>query len=474
MKLVKSLLLASAAGLAAAASAQAADLPSKKAAPAEYVKVCSAHGEGFFYIPGTDTCLKISGHVRLDYQFESTGNVANYQQFRAFQAANAVTPGSGKQFNYSGRAQNQTGFTVRARTQFDARTTTAYGTLRSFASLDWKSVTGANPLEYGNGTSIDKAFIQWAGITAGRAQSMFDYYADSLGYDDVRGPDHTVNLLAYTATFGGGFAATLSLEDTNQTGTIGSYTRATTAGGTPTVNSWGLQGTRQPDVVAAIGVEQGWGGAQLSGLYHSINVESGTAISARHKEEAGWGANAGVHIKLPMIAPGDELWLQATYTKGDLALQTQGYPRGWNLSNVSGGITKGWVLPDYDAVIVNGSDKLPTAWSAIAAFQHNWNAQWATHVEASYLNVKYPSAVTRAAVSSQLGATNWNEWRVGLGTDWKPVKNLLIGLELYYTRLDQKAPLNANGRAFTGAGTGVPFKKNINTYEGVFRIQRDF
>ena len=59
MKLVKSLLLGSAAGIAAVAGAQAADLPSRKAAPVEYVRVCSAYGAGFFYIPGTDTCLRI-------------------------------------------------------------------------------------------------------------------------------------------------------------------------------------------------------------------------------------------------------------------------------------------------------------------------------------------------------------------------------------------------------------------------------
>ena len=64
MKLVKSLLLGSAAGIAAVAGAQAADLPSRKAAPVEYVRVCSAYGAGFFFIPGTDTCLRVGGRVR--------------------------------------------------------------------------------------------------------------------------------------------------------------------------------------------------------------------------------------------------------------------------------------------------------------------------------------------------------------------------------------------------------------------------
>ena len=63
MKLAKSILLGAAAGLATVAAASAADLPSRKSAPVEYVKVCNAYGAGFFYIPGTDTCLRVGGLV---------------------------------------------------------------------------------------------------------------------------------------------------------------------------------------------------------------------------------------------------------------------------------------------------------------------------------------------------------------------------------------------------------------------------
>jgi hypothetical protein len=44
------------------------DLPlgGPKLAPVEYVRVCDVYGAGFFYIPGTDTCLKIGGSVRVD------------------------------------------------------------------------------------------------------------------------------------------------------------------------------------------------------------------------------------------------------------------------------------------------------------------------------------------------------------------------------------------------------------------------
>src|ERR1019366_6824850 len=66
MKLLKGLLLCSAASLAGLASvpdAGAADLPARQAAPIEYVRICDAYGAGFFFIPGTETCLRIGGLV---------------------------------------------------------------------------------------------------------------------------------------------------------------------------------------------------------------------------------------------------------------------------------------------------------------------------------------------------------------------------------------------------------------------------
>ena len=68
MKTARSLILGSASGLLALSGAQAADLPVKTKA-IEYVKICTAYGAGFFYIPGTDTCIKIGGYVRADTTF---------------------------------------------------------------------------------------------------------------------------------------------------------------------------------------------------------------------------------------------------------------------------------------------------------------------------------------------------------------------------------------------------------------------
>ena len=68
MKMVKSLILGSAAGLIAVSGAQAADLP-VKAKAVEYVRICSLYGAGFYYMPGTDTCIKFGGYLRADTLF---------------------------------------------------------------------------------------------------------------------------------------------------------------------------------------------------------------------------------------------------------------------------------------------------------------------------------------------------------------------------------------------------------------------
>ena len=92
MKMVKSLLLVSAAGLVAVSGAQAADLP-VKAKPVEYVKVCSLYGAGFYYVPGTDICLKVGAYFRAEYAF---GNVAvQLDQPRRFGRRRSAHPDHG-------------------------------------------------------------------------------------------------------------------------------------------------------------------------------------------------------------------------------------------------------------------------------------------------------------------------------------------------------------------------------------------
>ena len=158
MTKMKGLLLGAAAGLASVASAQAADLP-VKAAPVEYVKVCSLYGAGFFYIPGTDTCLKIGGYLRSDHMYGS-GSQAGYYLSTA-QATNPLFTRT-----------NTDEYTWRARVNLtvDFRTQSDYGTIRAYAAIIGQqshSDTTAN-----GSAGILRAFIQFAGFTVGHVRKV--------------------------------------------------------------------------------------------------------------------------------------------------------------------------------------------------------------------------------------------------------------------------------------------------------------
>src|ERR1700704_5458338 len=123
MSALRNLVLGSAASLLAVGGAQAADLP-VKAKAVEYVKICSLYGAGFFYIPGTDTCIKLGGYLRVDTTFNSN----------SVQDQPAWAGDSGQQNRYRDyfSARSRLAFTV------DTRTATEYGVVRTFGQADFQ------------------------------------------------------------------------------------------------------------------------------------------------------------------------------------------------------------------------------------------------------------------------------------------------------------------------------------------------
>ena len=94
MTTIRDLVLGSAASLLAVGAAGAADLP-VKAKAVEYVRVCSLYGAGFFFIPGTDTCIKIGGYLRADVTFNGgthgqpawNGDLGQQNRYRDYYSA---------------------------------------------------------------------------------------------------------------------------------------------------------------------------------------------------------------------------------------------------------------------------------------------------------------------------------------------------------------------------------------------------
>lgn len=413
MKNITSYLVSTAATLMVVSSASAADLPSRKAAAVEYVRVCNTYGAGFFYIPGTESCLRIAGRARAEGLYD--------QPFK--------------------KDADVIGFRARGRLNIDVRTATAYGTLRTYIRYEITRNTGA----YAKGgfqatadsAGLDKGFIQFGPLTVGRAQSMFDFYADDLNWGTLRGSDLTTQMFAYTASFGSGFSATLSVEDASERRNSGSLD---------------FQGSnRMPDLVANLNVTQGWGSAQLSGAVHEITTSTaGAAVKLESKY--GFAGQAGVKLNLPMLAAGDVLWLQGAYAEGALSYLQAG--------NVSiGGVKVS--APDSVAVTTgtNTSVKLTKGYALTAALLHYWTPTVRQAVFGSYLNVENVKS------SNQV---DFKEYRVGSNVIWSPVSGLDIGVEVLYAKLDPKgrvADTNRGGKFTLGSDDSIQAR---------LRVQRDF
>ena len=452
MKMVKSLLLGSAAGVVAMAGAQAADLP-VKAKPVQYVKICSLYGAGFYYIPGTDTCLKVGGWVR---------------QYLGVNANNNLTNGYLGSGNLATRASDN-GYQYKARGYItaDARTQTEWGTLRGYIAVG-TSTQGAG----GNTFNANRAFIQFAGFTFGITQSFFDLFPQpSLSYfggmiapsNDTGDGGQTVT--AYTASFGGGLSATLSLEAPRTTTVVGPA--AVSAFSTTTGPGQAAVGMTYPDVVANLRLDQTWGTAQVMGAVHNVSGQyyGANTSTGQPSNNMGWAIAGGVKINFPMIGPGDYLAAQVSYTEGAIGYLDDGAVTGtqatpgaagyYGVYNGGGGYGFG-VVSDGVYGLAGSSVELTTAWSVNAAYEHHWNKHWQTSVYGTYLQTTYDTTANtnlcleEGAIGMGTPAAgcnnNWSYYDIGTRTQWNVDSQTYIGLDVIYTNLTSaKGPVGAFG-----------------------------
>jgi hypothetical protein len=240
---IKSLLLGSAVAVVAATGARAADaIIIAEPEPMEFVRICDAYGTGFFYIPGTETCLRLGGYVRHEqrYQdFDASGDM--YSSFTRFQL------------------------------NVDARNETEWGTLRSYVEgrFQYDSATEANTV------NLHQGFIelgtQAGTVRVGRTDTAYARYLGFTGpviYDGSFGLN-TKNEVSYTFTGGNGFSAILAAHDL--------------AGDTDL--NFGIEGGAR--------LAQGWGDIGAIAGYDMAAEEWGAKLAANGK----FGAfNVGAHV----------------------------------------------------------------------------------------------------------------------------------------------------------------------------------
>lgn len=508
MNTIKSLVLGSAAALVAMTGAQAADLP-LKAKAVEYVKVCSLYGAGFYYMPGTDTCIKFGGYLRVDTTF----NGGIYDQ-PGYSGDN----GQNNRYRDNFASRSRMAFTV------DTRTATEYGVVRTFGQADFQfnnfgttnpatfaaapsALGGANTALFSNPgggyVAVEFAFIQFAGFTFGKSASAYatpwhGYPGNNSsfllgGHDTVTG----VNNIQYTTQFGNGVSGTIGLDDPtvfNRTNLAN--TAALNAQG---AGSFAYAGVYMPDVVGNIRIDQAWGLFQLSGALHEVraayNAPSGTAgaeLSGHPGTKYGYSFMAALQLKNLPTGPGDDIKIDASYSKGDTknVISTSAASPSFLIYGAASGV--GGAPGAYDSIgfgtttdgvyAPGGSIQLTEAYGVRGAFNHNWSPFWSSSLFGSYSAVRYNGTAATLicagiAIIPTPGSTcnpNFNVSQVGLVTRWTPVKNLTFSAEAMWFHLDQ----NFTGAALFAANGPKPAAiysfANQDAYTLNVRVQRNF
>jgi hypothetical protein len=450
-----------------------------KAKPVEYVKICSLYGAGYYYIPGTDTCIKIGGYVRAEWDIQANGSFNPVRQY------NFDNPGRDR---YAERARG--GLTA------DVRSQTEYGALRGYlviyptATND--NAVGGSPYA-APGVFAPSAFIQFAGFTWGKTGSFFDF--DLQPYSNQTnfwGSNQTINtgqqVFAYTAQFGNGFSASISAED--PTSRRSALTGALLGGG---ASAYG--GRRWPDVVGNLRVDQAWGSAQIMGAVHDVYGFSaaGTGPSA---DATGWAVGGGVKFLTPFTGKNDYFIAQAAYGEGAINYIGSAFGVGGGTCAAGGnsclqsGLAPAVITtalgPVFDGVANAGGAgyDLTTGWSVTAGFEHWWVPTWKTSLYGSYGELRYgqnastflATAVGIAAGPAATASANWQYWQIGSRTVWTPVPNLDLSVEIMYNELDTAfGGLTGAVPVVGGAAGAVPTVfGDKNFWAGQIRAQRNF
>jgi len=495
MKMVKSLPLGLAAGVAAVTAGQAAELP-VKAQPVQYVKVCSLYGAGFYYMPGTDTCIKIGGYVRVESVYGDNGNVVS------------------SPFNANLNDRSTSNLAVRARGYItaDAREMTAYGVARGFLAVGTANAdVGTAAGEGSNTFSSNRAFLQWAGFTSGLAISFYDFYFPQpyqyrgfLPESDTSDNGWMVPL-AYTAQFGGGITATLAAE-MRRTSQIIAQTSTDAVTGTATLTSGATTvggqygGFQVPDMVFNLRADETWGAAQLMGALHQLNAQyyaAPTVVETNGHPADTWAyaIGAGLKVLFPAFGPGDSFATQLDYTVGDPKYHAQG--TGFNYLMERGASQSFGIQADC---IYGGSVAAGNATSCIrttsagfnAAYDHFYSNHWHQSLYVEAHNMQYNAQANAILCSLEGGGNgagvgtgavatagcnnNWIHEGIGSRLQWDVTDRLYIGLELDFEHMISATTFNGLVPTPVAlAAPGVPISvANENNYAVTLRLHKDF
>jgi hypothetical protein len=281
------------------------------------------------------------------------------------------------------------------------------------------------PAGTNTGASMDRAFIEFAGFTAGFTESFFSFGG---AYSIVASPSLSwdwLPLIAYTAQLGNGVTATLSIQD-------GAAMRST-GGGT-----FAYGGDNAPDLVGNVRVTQAWGSAQIMGALHELKNFAGAPLPG---SSWGYAVGAGFEVKTPQTGnPNNSFLLQGVWSKGAVeytGLASSPVTTAAALGFFTG--TPGGVTPVDDAFGIGTTLHKTEAWSAYAAYRHYWTPALRTGFAAGITELDYDAAVNLAQGDARV-------WQGTISTIWSPVAGLDLSLDLVYSNVEtSNGPIGTNG-----------------------------
>jgi len=205
---IKTLLLGTATAFVMVGGAQAADLA--VAEPVDYVKVCDAYGAGYFYIPGTDTCLKIGGYVKLTVDFyddsrnTNVGNAFFIDPTDAVEGSTALIPATLNSDHPSNwDMQTEVGLRVTAQSMTDIGLLTGYIEYR--ANTNNSNAFSNSGLLGKNVAYLDSAYLKAGPLKMGNFTNIYMYGGDftEVGINDLDAADFNNDQIAFNTSFGG-------------------------------------------------------------------------------------------------------------------------------------------------------------------------------------------------------------------------------------------------------------------------------
>lgn len=422
---IKSLLLGSAAALIAVSGARAADVVVAEPEPVEYVRVCDAYGEGYFYIPGTETCMRISGYVRAD--------------IKGGDNPSARKRGDIDRDTYAWR--------TRATLRFHTASETELGTLRTFIELRSQWDRGA---EYDKKDAdsasgqLRFAFIELGGIRVGLDESIFNhwtgYYGNVVNDDIVNPMAYTrTNVISYTFNAGNGFSAILGVEQGNDDADDYGY-RGHFVGDDPDFTGKKLSGKIDdytPNVVGGLKFVQGWGGVSVVGAYDAYYEE--------------WAAKARLDLN---VTDQWSVWVMGGYKSADDRYMADDTYSN-NYDRVNGG---------YYRLYNNNLGHKIGVYRQINSIYGDWGGDWAVWGGTTFKFNK------KASFNAQVSYDDADTFAASINVKYELVPGLVITPELTYVSWDNDYSV----RNESNTVKYIDSLKGQNAFQGMVRIQRSF